>query len=90
MFEFSINRKIFNFFNRGKNNFVYRLTSYRLIRILGRQNAGIWQAKSRRLAGIWQAFGRQLAGIWQAKCRQSKIFYKDEANGSTEKNTFRN
>ncbi len=38
MFEFCINRKIFNFFNRKENNFVYRLTSYRLIRILYKQN----------------------------------------------------
>lgn len=37
MFEFCINRKNFNFFNREENNFVYRLTSYRLIRILGKR-----------------------------------------------------
>ncbi len=37
MFRFCINRKIFNFFNRKENNFVYRLTSYRLIRILGKR-----------------------------------------------------
>ena len=37
MFKFCINRKIFNFFNRKENNFVYRLTSYRLIRILGKR-----------------------------------------------------
>ena len=28
MFEFCINRKIFNFFNREENNFVYRLVCY--------------------------------------------------------------
>ena len=39
MFKFCINRKVFNFSNREENNFVYRLTSYRLIRILGKQNA---------------------------------------------------
>ena len=71
MFEFCINRKIFNFFNREENNFVYRLTSYRLIRILGRQNAGAWQAVGRKNAGTRLAVGRHLAG------RQLKIFYKD-------------
>jgi hypothetical protein len=90
MFKFCINRKIFNFFDRKEYNFLYRLTSYRLIRILCRQNAGSWQAMCKLNAGSWQAMCRQLAGSWQAKCRQLKIFYKDEANGFTEKNTFGN
>ena len=39
MFKFCINRKIFNFFKRKDCNFMYRLTSYRLIRILGKRFA---------------------------------------------------
>jgi len=66
MFKFCINRKIFNFFNREENNFVYRLTSYRLIRILCRQFAGKMQVKCRQLAGNVQAKCRQLAGKMQA------------------------
>jgi len=36
MFKFGKNRKNLNFFNRRKNNFADRLTSYLLIRILGK------------------------------------------------------
>jgi len=66
MFKFCINRKVFNFFKREKYNFVYRLTSYRLIRILCRQFAGKMQVKCRQLAGNVQAKCRQLAGKMQA------------------------
>lgn len=66
MFKFCINRKIFNFFNRKENNFLYRLTSYRLIRILCRQFAGKVQVKCRQNAGSRQAMCRQLAGKMQA------------------------
>jgi hypothetical protein len=62
MFKFGKNRKNLKFFNRRKNNFADRLTSYLSIRILGRQLAGKMQAKCRQLAGSWQAVGRQLAG----------------------------
>ena len=76
MFEFCINRKNFNFFKRKENNFVYRLTSYRLIRILGKQNASSGQPIYVQNTSSWQPFCRQLTTISQpsgiVKCRSQR------------------
>jgi len=62
MFRFCINQKIFNFFKRKEYNFIDRLTSYRLIRILYRQNTGNLQAFYRLFIGNAQAVNRRFTG----------------------------
>ncbi len=54
MFRFYINQKNFNFFNRKENNFLYRLTSYRAIRIPYKQNTNDLQSFYNRLTSDLQ------------------------------------